>query len=129
HGSFHPGQGTGGSGVHWSGQLFRYNPHHFRYRSHLVERYGEDKLPEGSNLQDWPITFEELEPHYAQFEIDAGVSGQAGNINGVTLPGGNPFEGARSTPYPLPPFESSIPAQKFRDSTEALGYHPFPVPA
>lgn len=129
HGSFHPGQGTGGAGVHWSGQLFRYYPHHFRYRSHLVERYGENMLPEGSTLQDWPITWDEIEPHYAQFEIDAGVSGRAGNINGVALPGGNPFEGPRSTPYPLPPFESSVPAMMFRDAVDSLGYHPFPVPA
>lgn len=129
HGSFHPGQGTGGAGVHWSGQLYRYYPHHFRYRSHLIERYGEGKLPERSNIRDWPLSYHDLEPHYAQFELDAGVSGKAGNLNGVIVPGGNPFEGPRSTEYPLPPFESSIPAMMFRDATHELGYHPFPVPA
>jgi gluconate 2-dehydrogenase alpha chain len=62
YGSFNPGEGLGGSLVHWSAQLWRFLPTDFRYRSHVVERYGEQKLPEGSTVQDWGITYDELEP-------------------------------------------------------------------
>lgn len=128
-GSFHPGDGTGGSGVHWAAETWRFYPTDFRYRSHHIERYGEDKLPEGSNVQDWPLTYEELEPHYTAFEQDIGVSGRAGNLNGHILPGGNPFEGPRSAPYPLPPLQSSLAAQEFMRAADSLGYHAFPQPA
>ncbi|MDQ4075809.1 MAG: GMC family oxidoreductase [Chloroflexota bacterium] len=128
-GSFHPGDGTGGSGVHWAAQTWRFYPSDFLYRSHHVERYGEGKLPDGSTIQDWPLTYEDLEPHYTAFEQDIGVSGNAGNLNGQILPGGNPFEGERSAPYPLPPLQNSLAALEFMQASEALGYHPFPQPA
>lgn len=128
-GSFHPGDGTGGSGVHWAAQTWRFQPSDLLYRSHHVERYGEDRLPEGSTIQDWPLTYEELEPYYTASEQDIGISGRTGNLNGQILPGGNPFEGPRSAPYPLPPLENSIAAKEFMQACEALGYHPFPQPA
>ena len=80
-------------------------------------------------MQDWPLDYEELEPYYTQMEYDIGISGQAGNLNGEIIPGGNPFEGARSAPYPLPPLERSAPAEMFADACEELGYPPFPQPA
>lgn len=128
-GAFHPGQGLGGSGIHWAAETWRYYPTDFAFRSHHIERYGEGKLPEGSTIRDWPISYDELEPYYDQVDYDIGVSGQAGNLNGVILDGGNPFEGPRQRPYPLPPLASSIPATMFADATRALGYHPFPQPA
>ena len=127
-GSFHPGQGLGGSGIHWAAETWRFYPTDYNYRTHHIERYGEDRLPEGSRIQDWPVTYEELEPHYTQFEQDTGVSGQVGNLNGQIIPGGNPFEGPRSAPYPLPPLQSSIGGIEFSEAADALGYHPFPQP-
>ena len=70
----------------------------------------------------------ELEPFYAQVEREIGVSGQAGNINGELIEGGNPFEAPRSGPYPFPPIRPSAANQPFVDACNALGYHPFPVP-
>lgn len=52
YGSFHPGQGSGGAGVHWAAQTWRFYPSDFEYRSHHIERYGADKLPEGNRIQD-----------------------------------------------------------------------------
>ena len=80
YGSFHPGNGIGGAGIHWAAQTWRFYPSDFRYRSHHIERYGEDRLPEGSNVQDWPLTYEELEPYYTRMEYDIGISGRAGNL-------------------------------------------------
>ncbi len=127
--SFHPGEGTGGSSVHWASELWRFYPSDFNYRSHHIERYGEDRIPEGSTVQDWPLTYDDLESHYEAYEYDIGVSGLAGNLNGVTVPGGNPFEGARSSPYPLPPLARSIAGLEFEEAAANLGYHPFPQPS
>jgi gluconate 2-dehydrogenase alpha chain len=129
YGSFHPGVGVGGAGVHWAAQTWRFYPSDFRYRSHHVERYGADRIPEGCTVQDWGITYEELEPYYTRADYEIGLSGQTGNLNGMILEGGNPFEGARSRPYPLPPLVRSIPATIFSEAARSLGYHPFPQPA
>lgn len=129
YGAFHPGQGLGGAGIHWAAQTWRFYPSDMKYRSHHIERYGEDKLPEGNRIQDWPLTYEDLEPYYTQMDYDIGISGQAGNLNGEIISGGNPFEGPRSKGYPLPPLERSIPAAMFSQACEELGYHPFRQPA
>lgn len=129
YGSFNPGQGVGGAGVHWAGQNWRFYPSDFQYRTHHIERYGEAKLPEGNRIQDWPLTYDDLEPFYDKYEYDVGVSGKAGNIQGEQIEGGNIFEGARAREYPLPPLPLSIAANKFTDAVNELGYHPFPQPA
>jgi gluconate 2-dehydrogenase alpha chain len=129
YGSFNPGQGLGGALVHWSAQLWRFLPTDFRYRSHVVERYGASKLPENTSVQDWPFTYDDLEPHYDALEWDIGASGQAGNLRGRRLPRGNPFEGPRSRPYPHPPLEVNAYAEMFARAAESLGLHPFTQPA
>ena len=53
-------------------------------------------------IQDWGITYDELEPHYDRFEYLCGTSGTAGNLQGKIMEGGNPFEGPRSRSYPTP---------------------------
>ena len=129
YGSFHPGHGIGGAGIHWAAQTWRFFPSDFRYRSHQVERYGESRLPEGSTIQDWPITYEDLEPDYHRFEWDTGISGHAGNIDGEIQEVGNPFEGPRRGDYPLPPLAPSLAAVEFDAATRELGLHPFRQPA
>lgn len=129
YGAFHPGQGIGGAGIHWAAQTWRFYPSDMKYRTHHIERYGEDRLPEGNRIQDWPLTYEELEPYYSQVDYDIGVAGQTGNLDGQIQEGGNPFEGPRSRPYPLPPLVRSIPAGMFSQACQELGYHPFRQPA
>ena len=96
YGSFNPGKGLGGAAVHWSAQLWRYQETDFRYRSHVIERYGAKRSTTGCTVQDWGITYDELEPYYDAFEYDIGASGQAGNINGKKIRGGNIFESPRT---------------------------------
>ncbi len=127
-GSFIPGTGTGGSGVTWSGHTFRQTPDDLRWRSHLVERYGRGVIPEGMTIQDYPVTFDELEPFYDRFEQVAGTTGKAGNLGGRKLAGGNPFEGPRSAEYPNPPLPRTLALQMFEAKANELGYHPFPIP-
>ena len=128
-GSFLPPNGVGGGGSHWNGQTWRFLPDDFRIRSHLVERYGEAFLPEHNSIQDWPVSYEELEPHYDTFEKVLGVSGQAGNLRGTTQPGGNPFEGMRSDRYPTPPMQQGYSQSLFTKAAADMGLHPFPRPS
>jgi len=129
YGSFLPGTGVGGSGEHWSGISYRYYPHDFRRLSHLVEKYGRERLPEGCAVCDWPITYAELEPDYDRAERMMGISGKAGNLRGNQIEGGNIFEGPRASEYPTPPMKMPHLAALFRGAASSLGYHPFPLPA
>ena len=124
-GSFLPGDGVGGSGVHWNGHHWRPLPDDLRLRSRYTERYGKHFIPKDLQIQDWGVSYDELEPYFDQFEKICGTSGQAGNIGGVIQPGGNPFEGQRSNPYPLPPLAALNSALLFDKATRELGYHPF----
>ena len=87
-GSFLPGTGLGGAGVHWNGQTWRFHPRDFTAYTSTVERYGKAAMPADMSLQDWGITYDELEPYYDRFEYMAGIAGKAGNINGRLIPGG-----------------------------------------
>jgi len=131
-GSFLPGQGLGGSFVHWNGQSYRAQVVDFIYKTHILQRYGKKFLeacgPE-LTIQDWGVTYEELEPYFDRFEYLLGVSGKAGNIKGQIQRGGNPFEAPRSREYPNPPMKEPYFAALFRKSAERLGYHPFPQPS
>jgi len=129
YGSFNPHKGVGGAAIHWAAQHWRFYPSDFEYRSHVIQRYGENKLPEGNRIQDWGVTYDEMEPYYDKLDYDIGVSGKAGNLMGKEIAGGNVFEGPRSRDYPLPPLASSITADKFTKTTTDMGYHPFPQPS
>jgi len=69
-------------------------------------------------IQDFGVTYDELEPHYDAFEYLCGTSGTAGNLRGQIQEGGNPFEGPRSRPYPTPaqkqPFSHTLFAKALR---------------
>jgi gluconate 2-dehydrogenase alpha chain len=128
-GSFFPASGVGGAGVHWNGQTWRFLPTDFTLRSHLEQRYGKSFIPKDMTIQDWGVTYDELEPYYDRFEYLCGVSGSAGNLGGKIQPGGNPYEGPRSRPYPLPPLERSFGTAKFDAAARDAGFRPFPCPA
>ena len=127
-GSFLPAEGVGGAGVHWNGQTWRWSDIEFKVRSFYEERYGKNFIPADMTIQDWGITYAELEPYYDRFEYTAGVSGKAGNLRGSVQAGGNPFEGPRAREYPLPPLKSSLACDVFETAARENGYHPFPRP-
>jgi gluconate 2-dehydrogenase alpha chain len=128
-GSFLPAVGVGGAGVHWNGQTWRFLPEDFVIRSHTEQRYGKSFIPPDMTIQDWGITYAELEPHYDQFDYLCGISGHAGNIQGEIQPGGNPFEGPRQRGYPLPPLKRSYATVLFDKAAKDIGFKPFPCPA
>src|SRR6185312_1945064 len=110
-------------------QSWRYNPWDFKVRSNAIKRYGPNSLPQGSTLEDWPVTYEELEPYYDLVEWEIGVSGRAGNIAGKLDPRGNMFEGPRRRDYPMPPLRDTDFTDMMMSAARKLGWKPFRGPA
>jgi choline dehydrogenase-like flavoprotein len=102
-----------GSGtVSYGAMAWRFMQEDFRLRS----IYGK---VEGSTLDDWPISYEDLEPYYEQAEWEIGVSGDDSR---------NPFAPPRKRPYPMPAFEYNRDGQYLADVCQRMGLHPFPIP-
>jgi gluconate 2-dehydrogenase alpha chain len=118
YGSFLIGDGLGGAGTHWNGQTFRFLPYDFQIRSQTIAKYGKNKIPAEMTIQDWGITYEELEPYYDRFEKMAGISGEV-----------NPLAGKRSSGYPTPPMKKSPALQMFADAAKQMQLHPYMQPS
>src|ERR1700743_1405608 len=127
-GAFMPPNGGGGGGLHGNAEMWRFLPSDFVLKTHLTERYGASFLPEDMTIQDWGITYDELEPSYDRFEYLCGTSGTAGNLNGKIQPDGNPFEGPRSRPYPTPAQAQAFSHSRFGKAARDPGSNPFPHP-
>jgi gluconate 2-dehydrogenase alpha chain len=112
------GSNTGGAGVHWNGISFRWLPYDFEIYSKTVERYGKEKIPKEVTIQDWGITYDELEPYYDRFEKTAGISGEE-----------NPIGPKRSDKYPNPPLKDTTAIRLFKKASKELGYHPYHLPS
>jgi choline dehydrogenase-like flavoprotein len=73
----------------------------------------------GTSIEDWPISYDDLEPYYEKAEYQVGVSG---------LEGADPFAEPRKKPYPLPPLPINPQGEIIRDVGLRIGWHPFPPP-
>ncbi len=102
-----------GSGtVTYGAMAWRFMPEDFKLKS----LYGEY---ENCSLEDWPITYDELEPFYEKAEWEIGVSGSTE---------GNPFSPPRKKNFPMPPFEYNRESQFLFNACKNMGLHPFPIP-
>lgn len=128
-GAFLPGDGVGGAGVHWNGQHWRMQPYDLQLRTNTLERHGASAIPEGMTIQDWGVTYEELEPYFDHFEKVCGTAGQAGNLRGQRVAGGNPFEAPRQNPYPTAPLKTLYAGELLSQAGKELGLSAFPCPA
>jgi choline dehydrogenase-like flavoprotein len=106
------GRVVGGGSVHFTTNYWRFHELDF------VERSRKGSIP-GAGLEDWPITYNDLEPYYTKAEWELGVSGQAG---------ASPFDPPRSKPYPLPPLPIKSSGVLMERGARKLGWHPFPAP-
>jgi gluconate 2-dehydrogenase alpha chain len=70
-------------------------------------------------LQDWGVSYAEMEPYHALFEQLFGLSGQAGAN----------LRGPRRGHYPLKPLLPTEAGLVFKSTCERLGYKAFPTPA
>ncbi|MFF3102793.1 GMC family oxidoreductase [Viridibacillus arvi] len=118
-GSFLLGEGLGGSGTHWNGQTFRFLPYDFQIKTMTEKKYGKDKLSTDYLIQDWGLTYDELEPYFDTFEKTTGISGDGKNKHG----------GKRSNPYPTPAMKTTTLLKKFEKASGKLGYSPYMMPS
>ncbi len=72
--------------------------------------------PQGSSLEDWPITYDDLEPFYDKAEYEIGVSGDYS---------GTPFKGPRRRDLPMPPLPPNREFGILEPAAKRLGLHPF----
>ncbi|MGH2830116.1 MAG: GMC family oxidoreductase [Actinomycetota bacterium] len=103
-------QGVGGSSVHFSGNYWRLRPSDFKEKS----LFGPIA---GTGFDDWPISYEELEPYYTRVDWEIGVSGAPG-----------PFDPPRSKPYPMPPLPVKSSGVLLEAGAKKLGLHAQPAP-
>jgi len=103
---------VGGGTFSYGAMAWRYLEKDFRLRS----TYG---AVAGSTLDDWPISYQDLELYYTKAEWELGVSGDDTN---------NIFKGPRSRPLPLPPLPPSREHLILKAAAERLKLHPFDIP-
>ncbi len=97
----------GGSSVAWGAVTPRFLENDFRMKS----RYGVG--------EDWPLSYEDLEPHYGKAEWFMGVSGAAGDS----------FNGPRSHPFPMPGFPMGETDLFVKEACEKIGIEVHSVPS
>jgi len=119
----------GGTSIHYWGQSWRLKAWDFQTRTEAIRRYGPSAIPKGSTLEDWPLTYDELEPFYDLIEHEVGVSGKAGNLQGQIDPAGNVYEAPRQREYPMPPLREAGFTEHMFDTAKKLGWRPFHPPA
>lgn len=118
--AFLPGSGIGGAANHWNGHTWRWSEYEPALRSRYVQRYGKASIPADMPLQDWGVSYAEMEPYHDLFEKLFGLAGQAG---------ANPYEAPRRGDYPLKPLLPTEAGLVFKSACERLGYKAFPTPA
>jgi choline dehydrogenase-like flavoprotein len=74
---------------------------------------------EGSTLEDWPVSYDDLEHCYEKAEWEIGVAGDSSL---------NPFAAPRKKHYPMPPFSYNREATMLESAMKRMGLHPFPIP-
>ena len=97
--------GVGGGTVVYAAQWQRNMPSDFRV-----------KTLDGV-ADDWPLTYEDLEPYYVRVERDFGISGLAGDT--AFPPGEGP---------PLPPVPLGPAGKRVAKAHNELGWHWWPAP-
>ncbi len=104
---FSPSHVVGGLAMHWGAVTPRFTPEDFRVRA----LYGEG--------DDWPLTYDDLEPAYGEAEVRMGVAGD---------PGPEDLD-PRSSPYPMPAIPLTYNLVRLKAWAEASGVPFWPMPS
>lgn len=103
---------VGGGTASYGAMAWRFMDQDFRLKS----IYG---AVEGSTLEDWPVTYDDLEPYYEKAEYEIGVSGDVTPC---------PFKAPRNKPLPMPPLPPNLEYKILKPAMLRLGLHPFDIP-
>ncbi len=114
---------VGGAAVISSVSYPRFTAVDFRMASAL-QAAGHLSQYSNTGFADWPLTYDELEPFYAETDVLSGIAG-------IDPPaeGSDPFQSYRSKPFPLPPQPVMYVARILANGAKQLGYHPFNYPS
>ena len=106
---------VGGGTVHADMKFPRFNEVDFRMASALATA---GRTFDGTSFADWPLTYADLEPFYAEAERLSGVGGVASGA------GADLFASFRSGNYPLPPSHEMYVGRVLSNGAARVGYHP-----
>ncbi len=110
---FWNGNVVGGSSNFMSGYFHRMKPVDFKLKS----TYG---TIEGANVEDWPISYDDLEPYYTKVEHLIGVSGAVKK---------HPYLEPRSEPeFPFPPLATNVVSELIDKAASELKISTFNTP-
>jgi len=101
--TYHRVHGVGGSTLHYQGEAHRFAEHSFNTKSQF-----------GWSV-DWPISYDDLAPYYAQAEKLLGVAGELGN----------PFKPEREA-FPTPAHSLSAKSKIMADAATKAGFSLLP---
>ncbi|PSP34382.1 GMC family oxidoreductase [Halobacteriales archaeon QH_10_67_22] len=99
-------KGVGGTSLHWGSVVPRFRERDFEMES----RHGVGK--------DWPISYGDLRPYYAEAEQEIGVAG----------PDEAPHQPPREEGYPMDPLPESYADKLYAKAGDALGIDVQPMP-
>ncbi|GAA4352683.1 GMC oxidoreductase [Microbacterium rhizosphaerae] len=102
----------GGGTRLWQGMSWRFLPEDFS----MATGYGN---PDGASLADWPVGYDEMEPHYTRAEWELGVAGEEGALTRRT---------PRSAGYPMPAMGTEPARELLSRAAERLGWGWGPIP-
>ncbi len=119
------GHCVGGVGTHYGGGLGRFSPWSYQPVTMSQQKYGNDgwnaitsSVKGGTlDLEDWPVTYDDMKDYYTAWENAIGVSG---NNEDPFIPGAS---------FPTPPHPYTAYAQIFNTAATSLGYHPYAHPS
>src|SRR5215467_4443114 len=104
----HTNYNVGGNTKFYGAALFRLREKDFGVLHHS-----------GGVSPAWPISYDELEPHYTRAEQLYQVHGERGT---------DPTDPPASAPYPFPAVSHEPRLQQLHEDFQRLGYRPFHVP-
>jgi choline dehydrogenase-like flavoprotein len=103
---------VGGGTIHYSGLSWRFHESDFCVKS------AEGPVA-GTSIEDWPISYDDMEPYYEKAEWTIGVSGKGWS---------SPYDPPRKRDYPVPPIPRNSPGAVLEKGARTLGLHAFPTP-
>ncbi|MEA2398945.1 MAG: hypothetical protein QOK25_2501, partial [Thermoleophilaceae bacterium] len=107
---------VGGGTVHWDAKTPRFWRQDFKARS----LYGP--MPD-ANVEDWPLTYDELAPFYDRVERRLAVQGDRSKMPASTL-----AQAPRAHQFPQPPNPPMYAGKLLAQGAASLGYQAYPFP-
>ena len=101
----------------------------FVLRTHLTQRYGERFLPPDMTIQDWGVTYEEIEPHTIGSNICAAPAAPRAICTARSRKAAILSRARARVRTPIPPQQQPFSHTLFAKAAQELGYKPFPQPS